>query len=270
MTRARAVDPTFALNDANAGAVAAICHRLEGLPLALELAAAQSAVLTPAALLPLLARRLPLLTSGRRDAPARQRTLRDAIAWSYDLLTPDEQRLFRGLAVFVGGVSLEAATGVAARDQDAAYATLAALVEHSLLRHEPGPGGDSRYLMLETIREFALERLDEAGETEAARDAHASWFAALDERLEPNRLDARGTASTIASCGSRRTRPTTGPPSPTWRRPVTRWGCSGWPGRWRSSGTTAGISARAGPGWNGRWRAPPRPPRSGAVARSRD
>jgi tetratricopeptide (TPR) repeat protein len=90
--------------------------------------------------------------------------------------------------VFVGGCTLAAATGVAARDQDAAYATLAALVEHSLLRHEPGPGGEPRYLMLETIREFALERLDEAGETEAARDAHAAWFAALDDRLEPNRL----------------------------------------------------------------------------------
>jgi non-specific serine/threonine protein kinase len=142
-------------------------------------------------MLPLLARRLPLLARGRRDAPARQRTLRDAIAWSYDLLTPEEQALFRCLAVFGGGCTLEAATAVAAeageRSSDT-FAGVAALVDHSLLRHEPGPGGVARYLMLETIREFGLERLAEAGEEGATRDAHAAYFAALDGRLEPNRL----------------------------------------------------------------------------------
>jgi non-specific serine/threonine protein kinase len=191
VARARAIDPAFKLTDANAGAVAAICHRLDGLPLALELAAAQSAVLTPAALLPLMARRLPLLSGGRRDAPARQRTLRDAIAWSYDLLSPDEKCLFRALAVFVGGVTLEAATEIAtagSERRDDAYACLSTLVDHSLLRLAQGPGGAPRYLTLETIREFALERLDEAGETAAARNTHAAWFAGLDDRLDPNRI----------------------------------------------------------------------------------
>jgi predicted ATPase len=189
--RARASNPAFVLTGENAGAVAGICHRLDGLPLALELAAARSAVLSPATLLPLLARRLPLLTAGRRDAPARQRTLVDAIAWSDDLLTPADRTLFRRLAVCVGGFTLETAEALATaagmRASDA-VAGITALVDHSLLRHEPGPGGVFRYLMLETVREFGLERLAEANEEAVTRDAHAAYFVALDERLEPNRL----------------------------------------------------------------------------------
>ncbi len=189
--RSRASNPAFVLTSQNAGAVVAVCHRLDGLPLAIELAAARSAVLSPAALLPLLARRLPLLTAGRRDAPARQRTLGDTIAWSYDLLSPADQAHFRRMAVFVGGFTLEAAEAVVAAADERVSDTLAGiatLVEHSLLRHEPGPGDVPRYLMLETVREFGLERMAEAGEGEATRDAHAAYFVALDERLEPNRL----------------------------------------------------------------------------------
>jgi predicted ATPase len=190
--RARASNPAFNLTVENAGAVAAICHRLDGLPLAIELAAARSAVLSPASLLPLLARRLPLLTAGRRDAPARQRTLADAIAWSDDLLSPADRALFRRVAVCVGGFTLKmaealaAATGIPGPD---ALAGITALVDHSLLRHESGPGGVSRYLMLETVREFGLQRLTEANEEEVTRNAHAACCARLDGWLEPNHLE---------------------------------------------------------------------------------
>jgi predicted ATPase/DNA-binding XRE family transcriptional regulator len=201
--RARAANPGFVLSDENAGAVAAICHRLDGLPLAIELAAARSTVFTPAAMLPRLAQRLPLLVGGRRDAPERQRTLRNAIAWSHDLLTGEQRELFRRLSVFVGGFTLDAAEAVGAGERgtrtDTSLAAsclspstfdgIAALVDHSLLRHEPGPAGLPRYRMLETIREFGLEFLEESGEAAATRDAHAAYFAALDGQLEPNRLD---------------------------------------------------------------------------------
>ena len=200
--RARAADPEFALSDENAGAIAAICHRLDGLPLAIELAAARSTIFTPAAMLPRLAQRLPLLVDGRRDAPERQRTLRNTISWSYELLTQEQQALFRRLAVFVGGFTPEAADavsrgehGVTAEESRSASLVspstidgIAALVDHSLLRHEPGPAGTPRYLMLETIREFGLELLEHAGEEASIRDAHAAYFAALDGQLEPNRL----------------------------------------------------------------------------------
>ena len=189
--RARASNPAFVLTRENAGAVAAICHRLDGLPLAIELAAARSAVLSPAALLPLLARRLPLLTAGRRDAPARQRTLADAIAWSDDLLSPADRVLFRRVAVCVGGFTLETAEALATAAgmrASEALAGITALVDHSLLRHVSGPGAVSRYQMLETVREYGLERLAEAGDAEAARDAHAAYCAGLDGWLEPNHL----------------------------------------------------------------------------------
>ena len=153
-------------------------------------------------MLPRLAQRLPLLADGRRDAPERQRTLRDAIAWSYELLTQEQQALFRRLAVFVGGFTPEAADAVrggehwvtveetrpASLVSPATFDGIAALVDHSLLRHEPGPAGTPRYLMLETIREYGLELLEHAGEEASARDAHAAYFSALDGQLEPNRL----------------------------------------------------------------------------------
>ena len=176
----------FALDDANAAAVAAICRRLDGLPLAIELAAARVRMLPPQAMLARLEKRLPLLTGGARDAPARQRTLRDTIAWSYDLLAPEEQMLFRRLAVFAGGCTLEAAEAVG--DYDGAldaFAGLERLCEHSLVRQEDGPEDEPRFVMLETIREFGLERLAESGEEAAIRKGHAALFMELAEEAAP-------------------------------------------------------------------------------------
>ena len=180
--RARAAAPHFALTERNAAAVAEICQRLDGLPLAIELAAARITVLSPEALLAQLAGRLTLLTGGPRDAPARQRTMRDAIAWSYALLSPQEQTMFRRLAVFSGGFTLEDAGAVANPFAEAELDTLAgiaALVDHSLLRRQEGQGSASRYRMLETVREFGLERLAESGEEPAVRRAHADWMIAF-------------------------------------------------------------------------------------------
>ena len=164
--RARAVERDVELN----GEVAEICRRLDCLPLALELAAARVKVLAPPALLDRLRRNVPVLAAGGRDAPERQRTLRATIAWSHDLLSADEQRLFARLSVFAGGCTLEAAEAVCEADLD----TLAALVDESLVRRR----GD-RYSMLETIREFAAERLEDSGEGPALRAAHARWYADL-------------------------------------------------------------------------------------------
>jgi predicted ATPase/class 3 adenylate cyclase len=178
--RARAVKPAFAIDNANAPAVAEICWRLDGLPLAIELAAARVRMLPPETLLARLEKRLPLLTGGARDAPARQQTLRDTIAWSYDLLDPEEQTLFRRLAVFPGGCTLEAVEAVGNFDGAQNFVDgVEQLGEQSLLRQDAGPGGGPRFVMLETIREYGLERLAESGEEEAVRDAHTAQYAAL-------------------------------------------------------------------------------------------
>jgi non-specific serine/threonine protein kinase len=184
--RARAVSADFALTEATAATVAAICRQVDGLPLALELAAARVGLLPPAALLARLERRLPLLTGGARDQPERLRTMRDAIGWSVDLLSPVEQRLFRRLGVFVGGFALDAAEAVAGGDGGDAevFDGVAALVEASLLRADPGPGDDPRYGMLETVREFGLERLEASGEADAIRARHAAWCLALAEEVD--------------------------------------------------------------------------------------
>ncbi len=175
VARANAIDPSFALTDANAADVVAICHRLDGLPIAIELAAARTALFSPAALLPRLARRLPLLTSGRRDAPDRHQTMRDAIAWSDALLSPNEQALFRTLGVFIGGFPLDAAEAVAAGQGIAVLDGLAALVDASLLRSEAGVSPEPRFSMLETVREYALEQLDASEEADVVRRRHAQW-----------------------------------------------------------------------------------------------
>jgi predicted ATPase len=181
--RARAVDDGFHAN----GSVAEICHRLDELPLALELAAVRVKALSPAQILALLERRLPLLTGGARDLPERQRTLRATIEWSYELLTSGEQSLFARMAVFVSGCTLDAAQEVAEADID----TLLSLVDKSLLRY-----ADDRYLMLETIREFAHEQLMRLGEAEAMAARHAEYFIAVAERAKSS-FGTSGEAASI-------------------------------------------------------------------------
>ncbi len=216
--RARAVVPAFALTPANAPAVAAICWRLDGLPLAIELAAAWVKVLPPHVLLARLERTLPLLGGGPRDSPERHRTLRDAIAWSYDLLSPREQALLRRLSVFVGGWTLEAFEAVAGEADEAKEGSLgsevdgrssvslpasallddlAALVDASLLRApadlapDAGASGEPGYSMLETVREYARELLAASGEEEAIRRRHAGYYLALVERAQPQLVGPR-------------------------------------------------------------------------------
>jgi predicted ATPase/DNA-binding CsgD family transcriptional regulator len=190
--RARAVRPAFSLSTANDQAVAELCVRLDGLPLAIELAAARSALLEPRELLLRLERRLALLGDGPRDLPARQRTLGGAIAWSYDLLEPEEQRLFRRLGVFVGGCAVDAAAAVVGAADEPAMDVLegiANLLDRSLVRKEPQPEGGLRVGLLETIREFALDRLAACGEHESAHDRYAAHFSALAEQAASPRLD---------------------------------------------------------------------------------
>ncbi len=181
VARARAAQPGFVLTDANAHAVAEVCRRLDGLPLAIELAAAKLRLLPAEALLARLARALPLLTGGGRDLPDRQQTMRGAIAWSYELLSSDERALLRRLAVFVGGFALDAAAAVAESAGGDAFAGVEALAAQSLV-HPVGAGpGEPRFGMLETVREFGLEQLEASGEVDAVRERHAAFFAALAE-----------------------------------------------------------------------------------------
>jgi predicted ATPase/transcriptional regulator with XRE-family HTH domain len=187
--RVQAVNPGFALSAANARAVVEIVRRLDGLPLALELVAARARLLSPAALLARLDHSLPLLTGGAQDLPPRQRTLRDTIAWSYELLGPHEQALFRRLGVFAGGCTLEAAETVAnLEDSLEVLEGVTALLDASLLRTE-AQDDEPRYTMLATIREFALERLAETSEEPVTRERHARVFLRLLERHDPEYAD---------------------------------------------------------------------------------
>src|SRR5215203_5623434 len=192
--RAQAARPAFGLTDQNAATVAAICARLDGLPLAIELAAARVTVLSPVQILARLEDRLSLLTGGPRDAPARQQTLHNTIAWSYNLLEPDECVLFARLAVFAGGCSLDAAESVCDIDQDLSVGVfdgLAMLVGQSLLRQAEGPEGEPRFSMLETIREYAAERLEISGDAELVRQRHAEHFLAIAEQAESEMVGPR-------------------------------------------------------------------------------
>ena len=201
VARAEAVQPGFALTPENAVAVAEICRRLDGLPLAIELAAARVKVLPPAALLARLDHRLPLLTGGGRDVPAAAANDARAIAWSHDLLTPEEQVLFRRLAVFAGGFTLEAAEAVASGPGEPGidpFEGVASLLDKSLLRQEAGPGGEPRFTMLETVREFALEQLAASGEDAAIRQRHASWCLALMEAAGRDLEAGRAQAAWLA------------------------------------------------------------------------
>ena len=187
--RAQATKPDFSVTNANAPAVAAICAHLDGLPLAIELAAARVKHFSPHMLLSRLEQGLSVLTGGARDLPARQQTLRGAIAWSYDLLPPEEQKLFRHLAVFVDGWNLEAAEVLCmARGGLAAdmLEGMASLVDKSLLRQEEQAEGETRFWMLQTLREFGLEQLARCGELEATRQAHAEYYLQLAEEAQPS------------------------------------------------------------------------------------
>jgi predicted ATPase len=181
LERARDARPDLALTAENAASVAGICRALDGLPLALELAAARVRLLSPPALLERLSDRLAVLADGDRDLPDRQRTLRATMDWSYELLDPSEAELLARLAVFAGGWTLEAAEIVANADLSA----LGSLADKNLVRADTLRGGETRFSMLETVREYALERLSRSGEADELRDSHATYFAELAERLEP-------------------------------------------------------------------------------------
>ena len=188
--RAREIRGDFALSEANAHTVGEICRRLDGLPLAIELAAARTRLLSPQAMLERMEDRLGLLTGGPADLPSRQRTLRDAIGWSHDLLEERERALLRRLAVFRGGCSLSAAETVCGDD---VLPSLSALAEHSLLVTRWNELGEPRYELLETIAEFARERLAESGEADELARRHASYFADYAEAIEASLYtDARG------------------------------------------------------------------------------
>ena len=186
MDRAAATGAGFTLSPTNGAAVAAICQRADGLPLAIELAAARTAFLSPSALLQRLDRRLPMLSGGPRDQPGRLRTMQDAIAWSYDLLVPDEQAAFRRLAVFTGGCDIPAAEAVLGLTSADTLAMVQRLVDQAVLQRTPGPAGQPRLGMLETIREFGLQALAAHDEEPATRDAHASRYLALAAEAGPH------------------------------------------------------------------------------------
>jgi predicted ATPase/transcriptional regulator with XRE-family HTH domain len=185
----RAVNPDFALTDENAPIIAEICRQLDGLPLAIELAAARGKVLTPQAILDRLSSRLKLLTTAMQDLPPRQQTLRGAIVWSYDLLNEREKTLFRRMAVFVGGGtldSIEAICRLPGEPERDPLDGISSLLSKSLLRRTDDPSGEARFRMLWTIREFGLERLAESGEENAIRRQHAAHFVRMAEAAEPH------------------------------------------------------------------------------------
>ncbi len=195
VTRSRAVDPGFELHSGNASDVARITARVEGLPLAIELAAARVKMLTVHDLLNGLEQRLTLLTSAPTDTSERHRTMRDAIAWSFELLAPEEQALFRRLAIFEGGFTLEAASAVIDLPHVDIFNGVDLLLTRSLL-YRPPVIGRARFSMLEMIREYALEQLDLAGERKDAATRHALYFKGLTERIEPElTLDPAGSES---------------------------------------------------------------------------
>ncbi|MGI8771490.1 MAG: tetratricopeptide repeat protein, partial [Acidobacteriaceae bacterium] len=182
--RARAVKPDFEITEENSTAVATICVQLDGLPLAIELAAARIKLLSPSAMQVRLGSRLHLLTGGARDLPARQQTLRGAMDWSYDLLNTAEQRLFRRLSLFVGGCTLEAVEAVCDTRGDLeldVFDGMASLVDKSLVQQWERGAGEPRFTMLKTIRDYGLEQLAPSGEEEATRRAHAAYYLVLAE-----------------------------------------------------------------------------------------
>ena len=183
--RARAAVPSFEVTSENAPAVAEICFRLDGLPLAIELAAARVKLLSPEAILQRIGHSMSLLAGGARDLPARQQTLRGAIAWSHDMLDDGDRRIFAALSTFVGGASFDAIEAVCGDPDLDVFECLESLVDKSLIRRSEGADGEIRFGMLETIREFAHERLVESGRVAELRARHAAWYLALAERVQP-------------------------------------------------------------------------------------
>jgi predicted ATPase len=222
VARSRAVAADFVLDEVTAPSVSEICWRLDGLPLAIELAAARIRMLPPTTLLARLEKRLPLLTGGARDAPDRQRTLRDTIAWSHDLLRPQEQSLFRRLAVFTGGWTLEAAEAVVGASDVDVLDGLEILMHQSLIQRVEGVAGEPRYVMLETVHEYALERLAASGEAKRLYRDHATYLLAFAndvvpeiqnrdqnlrlDRLEAERTNFRSALAFLAETGDHKTR----------------------------------------------------------------
>jgi predicted ATPase/DNA-binding CsgD family transcriptional regulator len=201
--RAQSVNGDNTFSDKDAGAIATICARLDGLPLAIELAASRTRILTPAGLLKRLDHRLQLLTGGPLDAPARQQALRDTIAWSYDLLPVRQQALFRRLAICVGGFMLAAAdalSGNESRDHhvpgDNVFDDIGSLVDSSLIFSTPGPGDEPRFSMLETVREFGLEQLQIHGEARETAVRHAGFFQVLAQEIRP-RIEGKDSLLTL-------------------------------------------------------------------------
>jgi predicted ATPase/class 3 adenylate cyclase len=196
LQRAQAVKPDFQITNANARAIAEICVRLDGLPLAIELAAARMKLFSPQGLLARLDQRLSVLTGTSRDLPARQQTLRNTIAWSYNLLDAEDQQLFRRLSVFVGGCTLEAIEAVCAVGENGSDAgqildRVASLIDKSLLQQTEQEGQEPRLVMLETIREYGLEQMLVNGEMEAARQDHAEYYLRLSEQADPELVGTR-------------------------------------------------------------------------------
>ena len=200
--RAAAVKPDFAITAENAPAVAAICSRVDGLPLAIELAAARVKMLPPSAMLARLESRLQLLTAGPSDVPERQQTLRKTIDWSYDLLNGSEQKLLRRLGVFLGGCTLEAAEAVCNTRNDLGaeiFNVMSSLVDKSLVQQTDQGNDEPRFGMLETIREYCLERLGDSGEEQATRRAHAAYCLVLAEEGNPDLAETE-RAAWLARC----------------------------------------------------------------------
>ena len=200
--RAAAVWPDFAITSENASAVQEICSRLDGLPLAIELAAARTRVLSPSAILDRLQKRLQLLTGGALDLPERQQTLRKAIDWSHDLLNESERKLFRRLSVFVGGCTLEGAEAVCNTSHDLGidlFEGLSSLVDKNLVQRVDRTELEPRFAMLETIREYAIERLTDSGEQSPVRRAHAAYCLVLAEEGNPE-LSPADRARWLAQC----------------------------------------------------------------------
>ena len=276
VARATAARPDFALTGEDAPAVAELCRRLDGLPLAIELAAARVALLPPRALLARLGQRLRVLTGGPRDAPARQRTLRATLDWSYALLDPHERALLARLAVFAGGLDARrrgavggapGAAGVEAPGGLDVLDVLDRLVEHHLVRASEQPDGEPRFLLLETVREYAAERLEASGEA--------------DGRPRPPRQVLPGSGGAGRDGAARPAPGRRGPPgwsgrrTTSGRRSAGRWAAArprspcAWRPPWRGSGSAGPGSRRGSAGSRPRWRrGPRRPPRCGRGPRS--